>query len=147
MVLADALARGEVLLAELDDGVALERHATQLLRVLFDEPGAYLLAASPPAERLVGAALILAHGGVSGWRPGPARTAVICDVMLASGDSLTRAAARVRRQGADRVVAVVLSDPWGWAQVRVPDVDSIFVLEAETGVPEVRGHRGLSLVG
>lgn len=131
MDLAGALAQGGALLDELDDGDALERRARQLLAVACREASCMIVAASPPAERLVGAALALGGGAVRGWTSGADPTVLVCDVMLASGESLIRVATRLRRQGAERVVALVFSDPFGWGRARVPGVDALVVIEHE----------------
>lgn len=130
MELSDALWQGQALLGRLEDGHALQHYGRQLLSIARDERRVTLIAASAPAHRLVAAALVMSHGSdLPAMAPGDRCTALICDVMLSSGDSLRRAARRARGRGATRVVAVVMADPWGDGATRVPEVDELRVMD------------------
>jgi hypothetical protein len=118
-----------MLLSELADSAGLQRQAQRLIDAIDPHDLTGLVAASPQAERIVGAVDVLSAGRVSMWSPGSTQTVVICDVMLASGESIRRVARRVRRQGAEEVRAVVISDPWHGGQGRIPEVDKLIVLE------------------
>jgi hypothetical protein len=130
-VLQAALA-GQALVRKFDHWDALTAHALRLLEVTRDEPGAGFLAASAPGERFVGAALALSRGSASGWREGAHTTAIVCDVVMASGSSCYEAAARARTAGATRVIAVVVADLFDSQRAGLPGVDRIIVLEPTT---------------
>lgn len=71
-----------------------------------------LVAASPSAERLVGAALMLAPDTLRGLRSSEAISdkdvVLVIDVNLASGTAMATTARQVRRQGAEHVLGVVM---------------------------------------
>lgn len=77
-----------------------------MVQVLADYDGFGLVAASPQAERVIGAAMMLAptlHGDSTG-------PSVIFDVNFASGTLLARAAQRLRNNGnQSRLIGLVLN--------------------------------------
>jgi hypothetical protein len=96
----------------LADGHALGTLAQAVLQRARVEGADVLVAASPSAERLVGAALMLAPDSLRGLRSGEwvsgDDVVLVIDVNLASGTSMATMARRVRRLGAQHVVGAVM---------------------------------------
>jgi hypothetical protein len=142
--LLDLVTAGGALVSSLDRSSVLRALAQQLVAVAHAEGCAVLSAASGPGERLVGAALAL--GGDCDDAPDGAGTAVICDVVVASGSSLAAAAARARRAGAARVVAAVVRDMRPAGAPLPPGVDELVLLDVPAaGTADAVGR--LTVVG
>jgi hypothetical protein len=127
-VLLRAAVYGQSLVSSLDDFETLTGYAGAIATIARNEGPAGLLAASGPAERLVGSAIAVAGGAAHGWQPGRSETAILCDIVLASGSSCTEAAAKARHRGATRVVAVVIQDLFGSSDCGLDGIDEIHVL-------------------
>jgi hypothetical protein len=110
--LLSVLAMGEHNIDALADGRALGFLAQAVLKQAHDGGADVLVAASPSAERLVGAALMLAPDTLRGLRSAERVSAddvvLVIDVNLASGTSMATTARQVRRQGAQRVLGAVM---------------------------------------
>lgn len=110
--LLSVLAVGEHNVDVLADGRALGSLARAVLKHAQDVGADVLVAASPSAERLVGAALMLAPDSVRGLRSAESVSeedvVLVIDVNLASGTSMATTARQVRRQGAQRVLGAVM---------------------------------------
>lgn len=110
--LLGVLAAGERNIDILADGHVLSSLAHAVVAQAQERGAAVLVAASPPAERLVGAALMLAPDTVRGLRGSEAvpadQVVLVVDVNLASGTAMAMTARRVRSQGARQVLGVVL---------------------------------------
>ncbi|WBC01126.1 hypothetical protein [Micromonospora sp. WMMA1976] len=111
--LLDLVASSERYVNELSDGQKLRAAATRIVSVATSSGATHLLAASPAAERLVGAALLVSPGlralmyaqadmDVIGQQ------VLVVDVNLASGTGIANAARRARQAGARRVAAAAL---------------------------------------
>jgi hypothetical protein len=96
----------------LADGHALGSLAHAVLKQAQDGGADVLVAASPSAERLVGAALMLAPDKLRGLRSAEFVSAddvvLVIDVNFASGTAMATAVRRVRRLGAQHVVGAVM---------------------------------------
>jgi hypothetical protein len=95
MDLLDLLNSSSQLAADLDDAVCLQKAAEEFLGAYAAFDGYDVVAASPVAERVLGAAMML-RPALSGSARG--RT-VIFDVNIASGTLMARAARRLRHAG------------------------------------------------
>ncbi len=111
--LLDMLAAGERNVNELSDPQHLREAAEQVAASASAHGAIHLVAASPAAERVVGAALLMSPRlralmydqgdlDISG------EAVLVVDVNLASGTSLAHAARRARRAGAVQVQGAVL---------------------------------------
>lgn len=109
--LLGVLAAGERNVDILADGRVLSSLANAVVAQAQEHGAAVLVAASPPAERLVGAALMLAPDTVRGLRGSEAvpadQVVLVIDVNLASGTAMATTARRVRGQGAGQVLGAV----------------------------------------
>jgi hypothetical protein len=102
---------GEQNISRLADPTALRHAAAQVVEFARSRGVTSIYAASPAAERVVGAALVTGPQEVEGpkARASDAKpVALVVDVNLASGTALAHAARRVRRAGVDHVLAAVL---------------------------------------
>jgi phosphoribosylpyrophosphate synthetase len=108
--LLDLLRVSQRNISQLAEPAALQGLAERVVEFARARRVTSLLAASPVAERLVGAVLVAKPGAGAEQHDHETGDAVVLlvDVNLASGTSLSRAARRARRDGADRVLAVVL---------------------------------------
>jgi hypothetical protein len=110
--LLSMLVEGEQNVDVLADGHALGSLAHAVLRQAQEGGAHVLVAASPSAERLVGAALMLAPDGLRGLRfeepVSKDDVVLVIDVNLASGTAMATTARQVRRQGAQRVLGAVM---------------------------------------
>jgi hypothetical protein len=110
--LLSVLSLGEHNVDVLADGRALGSLARAVLKHAQDGGADVLVAASPSAERLVGAALMLAPDTLRGLRSAESVSendvVLVIDVNLASGTSMATTARQVRRQGAQRVLGAVM---------------------------------------
>ncbi|MGF9648864.1 hypothetical protein AAIH32_12865 [Pseudarthrobacter oxydans] len=112
-----------------DDPSMLRSSALKFLALYAPFRGRHIMAASPQAERVLGAAMILdpdLHAGRAG-------SVVILDVNLASGTLISRAASRLRDSGNScPPTAIVLNalvhHPKDWA---IPGLESLIV-DSET---------------
>lgn len=105
MDLVDVLHAGDTEVQVLGTSGSLEAAARRLVQALRQQNVWAVLAASPQAERVLGAAMIIEsrlQAGVSG--PG----VVVFDVNVASGTLMARTADRARRAGAMHVFGVAL---------------------------------------
>lgn len=106
MDLVTIMNRGSAVVRENDAADNLRRCAESLVRAASEYVGFGVVAASPQAERVLGAAMMLAptlHGDDSG-------PAIIFDVNYASGTLLARAARRLRDRGNEsQLVGIVLN--------------------------------------
>jgi predicted phosphoribosyltransferase len=110
--LLSLLAAGERNVDVLADGHALGLLAQAVLKHAQAEGADVLVAASPSAERIVGAALMLAPDRLRGLRSAEAVSdddvVLLIDVNLASGTAMATTARRVRKLGARHVVGAVM---------------------------------------
>ena len=105
MDLVDLLNRGSETAAGLDDADCLHKAAEQFLGAYAAFDGYDVVAASPIAERVLGAAMML-RPKLSGAGRGPT---VIFDVNIASGTLMARAARRLRHAGnSEELVGIAL---------------------------------------
>lgn len=104
--LLSMMSRGSSIIRENDAADHLRRCAEALVRAASAYEGFGIVAASPQAERVLGAAMMLAptlHGDSSG-------PSIVFDVNYASGTLLARAARRLRDGGNDsHLVGIVLN--------------------------------------
>jgi hypothetical protein len=110
--LLSVLVAGEHNVDVLADGWVLGSLARSVLEQAREGGADVLVAASPSAERLVGAALLLAPDLLRGLRSAECISAedvvLVIDVNLASGTAMATTAREVRRQGAHRVLGAVM---------------------------------------
>jgi predicted phosphoribosyltransferase len=110
--LLSVLVAGERNVDVLADGRILGSLARAVLERAQQDGADVLVAASPSAERLVGAALMLAPDAVRGLRSEESVSkddvVLVIDVNLASGTSMATAARQVRRRGAQHVLGAVM---------------------------------------
>jgi hypothetical protein len=110
--LLSVLVAGEHNVDVLADGRVLGSLARAVLEQARASGADVLVAASPSAERLVGAALMLAPDAVRGLRfeewVSTEDVVLVIDVNLASGTAMATTARQVRRQGAQRVLGAVM---------------------------------------
>lgn len=150
--LLSAMSDGRANVQELDGAVSLRRHVDDLL--MFRQTrfaGCGLYAATPHAERLIGAAMILDPT----IRADGIGDTVIVGVNIASGTQIARAATRLRDSGNHGVlIGVVLNaliDDWHFDQDNwtVAEVDELLILGSceVSGLGELaqRGECGVSL--
>jgi len=146
--LVDIVLKSEVNVEQLADPRLLRSAAEEIGAVATEQGATYLLAASPEAERLVGAALVCSPH----LRALSRRLAVgvgneivlVVDVNLASGTSLARAAKRARRSGAAQVTGAVLHAFDGSVGAGECQLDGLAVIDRQTR--SIVGSRG-SVVG
>lgn len=150
--LLSAMSNGRANIKKLDGAVALRHHVEDLLKLRqtrFADCGFY--AATPHAERLIGAAMIVDPT----IRADGAGDTVILGVNIASGTQIARAATRLRDSGNQGVlVGVVLNaliDDWHFDQDNwtVAEVNELLILGycESSGLGELaqRGECGVSL--
>lgn len=125
MDLVSILKRGSSAVHENDAADELRRCAQALVRAASAYEGFGVVAASPQAERVLGAAMMLVpsmHGDSSG-------PSIVFDLNYASGTMLARTARRLRDQGNEsKLVGIVLYplvDPG--AEMRVAELDHVRV--------------------
>jgi hypothetical protein len=107
--LLDAVEAAQQNIQRLADPVELQNVAGQLVEFARSSGARSVMAASPAAERLVGALLSSGDEFVGVTRClSAADPVLLVDVNLASGTSLAQAARLVRESGAVRVLAIVL---------------------------------------
>jgi len=147
-----ALDQGRANVRDLDDPAALRGHADALLMVRHSRfSGFGFYAASPNAERLIGAAMML---DPTVCADGSGHTLIV-GVNIASGTQIARAATRLRESGNEGVlVGVVLNaliEDWQREQASwtVPEVDVLLVLDGDErsvlGELAQRGECGVGL--
>lgn len=123
-------------IGRLDDPSILREAATQVAELAASRGATHLVAASPYAERIVGAAMSMQVSFLCGGmfaRPDNGlggRTVLVVDVTLASGTSMAHAARRARRSGASRVDGVVLHMVAGAVGREECGVDELSVLDS-----------------
>lgn len=135
--LLDAITSGNSNVRELDDPSLLRRHVDELMTVRREHfEGFSMCAATAPAERVIGAAMMLDPT----VRADGVGDTVIVGVNIASGTQIARAATRLREAGNDGVlIGIVLNaliPEWrlGAAEWTVPEVDALFVLDGPAGL-------------
>jgi hypothetical protein len=110
--LLSVLVAGEHNVDVLADGRALGSLAQAVLEQAEQGGADVLVAASPSAERLVGAALMLAPDTLRGLRFAESVSTddvvLVIDINLASGTAMATTARQVRRQGAQHVLGAVM---------------------------------------
>jgi hypothetical protein len=150
MDILDVIIRGARSVADNDDSTSLRHSAEQFLRVYARFHGYRVVAASPQAERVLGAAMMLSpeiRGGVYGHT-------VIFDVNIASGTLLARAARRLRDSGnRDRLVGIALHSLVGeardWATADLSELVVADLVGSHSGLrkPAERRDDGVVLAG
>lgn len=133
MDILDVLERGSQRVEELDDVDLLRDAAHNFLSAYIEYDGYGVVAASPQAERVLGAAMML-NPRLSGRDSGKT---VILDVNIASGTLMARAARRLRDNGNnDQLVGVVLHSLVeccdGW---QVPELCELVVVSSKSASP------------
>jgi hypothetical protein len=130
--LLDAINSGNVNVRELDDPSRLRRHVDELMMVRREHfDGFSMCAATAPAERIVGAAMMLDPT----VRADGVGDTVIVGVNIASGTQIARTATRLREAGNDGVlIGIVLNaliPEWRrcTGEWSIPEVDALFVLD------------------
>ena len=136
MDILEVLERGTRRVEELDDVDLLRGAARMFLSAYSEYDGYGVVAASPQAERVLGAAMML-NPRLSGRDTG--RT-VILDVNIASGTLMARAARRLRDSGNnDQLVGVVLhslvESYEGW---HVPELGELVVVSSKSASSALR---------
>lgn len=107
MDVVELIAAGVRNIEKHDESAALRDAAERFVNAYQDFAGRGVVAASPQAERVVGAAMMLAPHLIC--RHGPAGVVVV-DVNVASGTLIARAARRIRESGEQGdVVAIALN--------------------------------------
>jgi hypothetical protein len=117
--------RGSAVVRENDAADHLRRWAEALVRAASAHEGFGVVAASPQAERVLGAAMMLAptmHGDSSG-------PSIVFDVNYASGTMLARAARLLRDRGNQSPLVGVVLNPLVDAadEIRVAELDHVHV--------------------
>jgi hypothetical protein len=126
MDMLEVLERGSRAVAEHDSYAALRKSAELVLDALSWFPGYGVIAASPAAERVLGAVMMLSPD----VRVGSARDVVIFDVNVSSGTILARAADRLLRLGHNgTIVAVAIHALTEQASDSIEGVDQLLILE------------------
>lgn len=133
--LVSIVTRGSAVVRENDAADHLRRWAEALVRAASEYEGFGVVAASPQAERVLGAAMMLAptmHGGSSG-------PSIIFDVNYASGTMLARAARRLRDDGNESSLVGIVLNPLvdAGAEIRVAELDHVRI---ERKRPLLRQH-------
>lgn len=143
--LSEILNRGASNVRLLDAATDLASSARSFLSLVAEWDGFTVEAASPAAERVLGAAMMLD----SGLRGGRSARTVILDVNIASGTLVANAARRVRESvETDWLIAVVINSLTD-ADMRwnIDGVDSLFVCREHSAVYERHegAHDGVSI--
>ncbi|MCQ4118718.1 hypothetical protein [Rhodococcus tibetensis] len=127
MDILDIVNRGSKSVENLDDSLRLRSAAYDLLRVYEHFGGFSVYAASPQAERVLGAAMMIEPAVCAG---GSGDT-VIVDVNIASGTLMARAARRLRDNGnAGRLVGIALHSLVGdYERWHVPELSELVVVD------------------
>jgi phosphoribosylpyrophosphate synthetase len=132
--LRDAFVAGRAQVDRLGDPSELLEAARQVAGLAQSSGASHLLAASPYAERIVGAAMLLdganLHGALCAnvGHELTGRTVLIVDIMLASGTAMASAARTARRCGAARVDGAVFHLVTGAVRPEDCGVDDLKVL-------------------
>jgi hypothetical protein len=132
MDILDLIDQGVRRVAANDDAARLRRSAEHFMRAYGEYAGYSVVAASPHAERVLGAAMMLQPD----LQAGGAGDTVILDVNVASGTLIARAARRLRDAGnRGQLVAVALHS-------LVDDMDQLTIADVARLVvaDEVRGQ-------
>lgn len=143
MDLVSIMNRGSAVVRENDAADHLRRWAEALVRAAYAYEGYGVVAASPQAERVLGAAMMLAptmHGDSSG-------PSIVFDVNYASGTLLARAARRLRDHGNESPLVGIVLNPLvdSGAEIHVAELDHVRV---EPKRPSIRkdGQGGIDRV-
>ncbi|MBC7277087.1 hypothetical protein OG984_02555 [Nocardioides sp. NBC_00368] len=125
MDLVSIMNRGSAVVRENDAADHLRRCAESLVRAASVYEGFGVVAASPQAERVLGAAMMLAptmHGDSSG-------PSIVFDVNHASGTLLARAARRLRDRGNESPLVGIVLNPLveSAGEISVPELDHVRV--------------------
>lgn len=123
MDLVSIMQRGSAVVRENDAADHLRRWAEALVRAASEYEGFGVVAASPQAERVLGAAMMLAptmHGDGSG-------PSIVFDLNYASGTMLARAARRLRDRGNESLlVGIVLNSLVDEGpEIRIAELDHV----------------------
>lgn len=123
MDILDIINAGESWVIAHDDPSVLRSSALKFLALYAPFRGRHIMAASPQAERVLGAAMILDPD----LNAGRAGSVVILDVNLASGTLISRAVSRLRDSGNSRpptaiVLNALVRQPKDWA---IPGLESL----------------------
>lgn len=126
MDLADIMLRGSAVVRENDAADHLRRCAESLVSAVSNYDGFGVVPASPQAERVLGAAMMLAPT-LYATSSGPA---IVFDVNFASGTLLARAAQRLRDDGNDsRLIGLVLNALVETdAEIQIAELDRVEVV-------------------
>lgn len=129
MDLACIMNRGSAVIRQNDAGVHLRRSAEALLRAASAYEGFGVVAASPQAERVLGAAMML-EPSMHGNSNGPS---IVFDVNYASGTLLARAARRLRDRGNQSPLVGIVLNPLidAGTEIRVAELDCVHIEPTE----------------
>ncbi len=143
MDMFEVLERGTRAVAEHDSYAALRQSAESVLEVLASRPAHGVIAASPAAERVLGAVMMLSPDVLVGSAP----NVVVFDVNFASGTTLARTADRLLRSGHDgMIVAVAIHALTEQTPASIEGVDELVILDGSAPgheTAESRDHRFL----
>lgn len=143
MDLVSIMNRGSAVVRENDAADHLRRCAEALVRAASEYEGFGVVAASPQAERVLGAAMMLVptmHGGDRG-------PSIVFDVNYASGTMLARAARRLRDRGNESPLVGIVLNPLVDAdtEISVPELDHVRI-ERKRPPLRQRGERRVDRV-
>jgi hypothetical protein len=136
MDIVEILQTGATRVAQHNDRNRLAESAHAFLQCVAEWDDFTVEPASPAAERVLGAAMML-HKGIRG---GPSARTVILDVNIASGTLIARAARRVRASTSGEWVIAVAINSLTSVDLRwsIEGVDSLFVCNAYTPLAHVQ---------
>jgi len=127
MDLSEVIERGSRAVAEHDSYGALKKSAELVLEAMSSYPDYGVIAASPAAERVLGAVMMLSPDVTVG----SARGVVIFDVNLASGTVLARATDRLLRSGHEgTIVAVAIHTLTEQRPGSIEGADQLLILDS-----------------
>jgi len=116
---------GTAVVHENDSAVALRQCAEVLVRTATAYAGFSIIAASPQAERVLGAAMML-EPSIHGRRNGPS---IIFDINYASGTLIARAARKLRDNGNESSLVGLVLNPLVeiGSEIRIAELDVVHV--------------------
>lgn len=143
MDLAAIMLRGSAVVRENDSADRLRRCAEALVRAAADYDGFGVVPASPQAERVLGAAMMLAPA-MHATSSGPA---VVFDVNFASGTLLARTARQLRDDGNESPLIGLVLNPLISieTEIRIAELDRVDVVPEPAALRE-QGQRGVSRI-
>lgn len=141
MDLVSIMQRGSAVVRENDAADHLRRWAEALVRAASEYEGFGVVAASPQAERVLGAAMMLAptmHGDGGG-------PSIVFDLNYASGTTLARAARRLRDRGNESLLVGIVLNPLvdECAEIRVAELDHVQIERKRTPLRK-KGERRIN---